>query len=272
MENKNYTARPINELSLFNASVDIVVPFCGQYDKVTELLESLFRLTRSNHYRVYVVDDFSSNPQFIKNIEHNSSKRAEKTRQPKVVFTIRNQEQKGYVESCRIGYEAGESPYVCFLHSDCLIKDSGWLKSLGESLLKLKSQNVRVVSPMTNNHVNGDDLQKGEPFKKEADRIIPDDSFLSLYCFMCHRELFKHTNGFLKGYLSGELTDQEFANRLKFFGFKQAVCGSSWIYHEGQATINELMRRNPNDYVKEKMEESRKLCIEDMRKYIKVQK
>ena len=272
MDNRTYVARPINDIGLFNTQVDIVLPFHGQYDKVTDLLESLFRLTRSNHYKVYVVDDCSSNPQFIRNIEQNSTKNAEKTRQPKVVYTIRNEEQKGYVESCKAGFDAGESPYVCFLHSDCLIKDSGWLKSMGESLLKLKSQNVRVVSPMTNNHVNGDDHQKGELFKKDADRIIQEDSFLSLYCFMCHRDLFKNIDGFLKPYCFGEFTDQEFANRLKFYGFKQAVCGSSWIHHDGEVTIKEVMRRDPNSYLKEIIEENRKTCIEDMRKYIRVQK
>ena len=112
---------------------------------------------------------------------------------------IRTEKQLGFAGACRIGYNEGESPYVCFLNSDCNIQTNSWLRNMGESLLKLKSQGVRVIAPTTNNPVGGDPAQFGSKvYSGDDDVIISDDSFLTLPCFMCHRELFFKIGGFLK--------------------------------------------------------------------------
>jgi glycosyltransferase involved in cell wall biosynthesis len=265
MAKSNHVARPMNDVSLFNSQVDIIVPFYGQYDKVMKLIDSLFRLTRSNYYQLILVDDCSPNPEFIRNIDLNSQKNSQRLRQRNVVKAIRTEEQKGFAGACKVGFESGESPYVCFLNSDCVIEDAGWLKNMGESLLKLKSEGVRVVSAVTNNPVGGDSSQKGERFvREENDVILKDDSFLSLFCFMCHRELFSRIDGFIKEYPFGYYEDEEFAARLKKYSFKQAVCKSAYVYHEGQATVHHIWKSHPTAR-KIMEEENRKRCIEDMK-------
>lgn len=266
MATKTFVARPMNEVSDFNSQVDIIIPFYGQYERVTQLLESIFRLTRSNYYRVYVVDDCSPNPAYIQTINQNAVKNADRLGQSNVVFTTRNETQRGFAGACKAGFDMGESPYVCFINSDCLIRDSGWLRSMGMCLLNHKDKGVRMVAPMTDNPVDGDPMQKGEPFTREKeDAIIGDDSFLSLYCFMTHRQLYDKVGGFLKEYPYGFFEDQEFAARLRKHGFKQAVCRSSFVHHEGEATIRPLWRAAP--HVAEIMQdENRKRCIEDMKK------
>lgn len=265
MATKTHVARPLNEVSEFNSQVDLIIPYHGQYAKVVQLLETIFRLTRSNFYQVYVVDDASENADYINIIQRNADKNADRLKQNKVVHTLRLAEQKGFAGACKAGYDMGESPFVCFINSDCLIKDSGWLRAMGESLLTLKEQGVRMVAPMTNNPVNGDEAQKGEPFTRSAeDVILGDDSHLSLYCFMCHRELFRKVGGFLKQYPYGYYEDEEFAARLRKHGFKQAVCRSSFVHHDGASTIRTIWRENPN--IRTIMEEeNRQRCIEDMK-------
>lgn len=195
----------------------------------------------------------------------NAQKNADRLRQSNILKTVRHDEQKGFGAACKTGFDLGESPYVCFLNSDCIIEDSGWLRNLGESLLKLKSQEVRMIAPMTNNPVHGDPAQKGEKFvRSEEDVIIADDSFLSLPCFMCHRQLFSKVGGFLKQYTYAGYEDEEFAHRLKFYKYKQAVCRSSFVYHKGEATIRDTMRRHPNEYRKA-LETNREKCIEDIK-------
>lgn len=263
---KIYKARPMKETSAFNSQVDIIVPYWGQYEKVMQLIESIFRLTRSNYYRLCVVDDASPNAGFIETIRSNAAKNANRLRQNNVLIAIRNEEQRGFGGACRAGYEATESPFVCFINSDCLIEDSGWLKKMGESLLKLKDQGVRMISPMTDNPVGGADAQKGEKFSRsEEDVVLTDDAHLSLYCFMCHRQLFPKIGGGLKEYPYGGYEDEEIAYRMKKHGFKQAVCKSSWVHHEGSATFRNLLRANPNlqDVIEN---ENRARCIEDMKK------
>jgi len=182
-----------------------------------------------------------------------------------VLKTVRHEEQKGFAAACKTGFELGQSPYVCFLNSDCRIEDSGWLRNLGESLLRLKSQDVRMVAPMTNNPVHGDPAQVGERFgRSEEDVIIGDDSFLSLPCFMCHRELFSRVGGFIKEYSYGGYEDEEFAHRLRHYKFKQAVCRSSYIYHEGEVTMKYMMRRHPNE-IRDAMKSNREKCIADIK-------
>lgn len=199
------------------------------------------------------------------NINRNARKNAERLRQPNIITTVRTEEQKGYGGACKVGYDLGESPYVCFLNSDCKIEDANWLRSLGECLIGLKSQGIRMVSPVMNNPVHGDPAQKGDKFNKEDPVIVADDSFLSLPCFLCHRELFNHVGGFLKEYKYGGYEDEEFAARLKKHGFKQAVCKKSYVHHKGESTIRALWK---TDLVIKKVmeEENRKLCIEDIKR------
>lgn len=266
MASKTFVARPMNIVSEFNSQVDIIIPYYGQYEKVMNLMESIFRLTRSNYYNLYIVDDCSPNEQYIRTIDANAKKNAERLRQRNVVTVHRNESQRGFSGACKAGYDLGESPYVCFINSDCLIKDSGWLRALGQSLLNLKEQGVRMVAPMTDNPVGGDPSQKGEPFVREGDDVVlGEDSHLSLYCFMCHRQLFGAVGGFLKEYPYGYYEDEEFAARLKKYGYKQAVCKSSWVHHEGAATIRPLWRDDPEKRTVME-EENRKRCIEDMKK------
>lgn len=265
MTSKTFIARPINHISNFDAQVDIIIPFHGQYERVSALLDSLFKLTRSNHYRIYLVDDCSPNSQFLTTIQLNSSKHAERLRRENVVVGIRNEEQKGFAGACKVGFDAGESSYVCFLNSDCLIKDTGWLRNMGETLLNLKPQGVRMVSAMTNNPMDGDSAQLGQPFVPNGeDVILSDDSYLSMYCFLCHRQLFDHVGGFLKEYPYGGFEDQEFAARMRKHGFKQAVSRNSWVHHEGGATFKSLLRANPNlqDVIEK---DNRSQCIADMK-------
>ena len=258
----------MNNVSEFNQAVDFIIPFHGQYEKVSRLIESIFRFTRSNYYSLYVIDDHSPNPDFIQTISKNANKRGT------VLHSFRcANEQKGFAGACKAAFEKGESPYVCFINSDCMFEDIGWLKNMGETLLTLKTQGVRMVSPRTNNPVQerdedgNDPPQKGERDVPKEDIILGDDQHLSLYCFMCHRELFNRCGGFLKEYPYGYYEDEEFAARMRRYGFKQAVSGKSWVYHEGAATIHDLWRKDSR--IRKVMEEdNRKRCVEDMRKLV----
>jgi GT2 family glycosyltransferase len=264
----NNTMIVSHEVGQFTSPVDIICPYYGQYEKLSKLLDSIFKHTRSNPYRVCVVDDGSPNETFSRIMKENATKHAQQKKIRNVFQSIRLPEQKGFAAAMKAGYEATEAPYVCFLNSDCLIEDANWLRAMGECLVSLKSKNVRMVSPVTNNIVGGSEKQYGERLlrNKNPDPLILEaGEHLSLYCVMCHRELFAHCGGFFKEYPYGFFEDEEFAARMAKCGFKQAVCRRSWVYHEGAATIKSIWRRNP--VVRDIMEkDNRERCIEDMRK------
>lgn len=262
---KEYATRPL-KISEFHYEVDIIIPYHGQYEKVTKLVESIYRLTRSNYFNICVVDDFSPNEMFIEQMRRNIDKTAQRRHVRNNFKAIRGTKQRGFAGAAKLGLEHTESPYVCFINSDCIIEDSNWLRSMGETLLSLRSENVRMVAPITNNPVGGHASQQGEKVDMTAEYVVLDEeeAHLSMYCFLCHRELFERCGGFLREYPYGFYEDVEFAWRMRRNGFKQAVCRNSWIHHEGMATVRSIWRKDPE--IRRVMEEkNRQRCLDDLK-------
>jgi GT2 family glycosyltransferase len=256
----------IGSPSPFNGEVDIVVAYHGQYEKLTALLDSIFRFTRSNYYRVCIIDDASPNADFSARLKRNAIKNAELRRVENNIDVVRLDQQRGFAGALKVGYENTTSPYICFINSDCKVEDVNWLRGMGESLLSMKEQDVRMVAPVTNNAVGGHPEQEGDKKARSLDHfILPGNEHLSLYCVLCHRELFNRCGGFLKEYPFGGYEDMEFAARMQHSGFKQAVCKSTWIYHEGGATIKSLWRQRP-DLQAVMQKDNRQRYIDDLRK------
>lgn len=250
---KYYTPRPLgdNYSPFARSPVDIIVPFHGHINKVARLIQSVLQVTRSNPYRITLVDDASPNKEFVRQAKDIPQVRA-----------IRLEQQVGFAAALDAGFRASEQPWVIFLHSDCVPDEGGWMLRLGESLLALKSQNVRMVSARSNNP--GDDRLLGRR-GEITDDVVLTEGAMPLFCAMCHRELFKHIGGFLKRYPYAMYEDEELAHRMRHYGYKQAVCGKSWVYHEGGVTINGLLHERPE--LREVMEANREKCIEDIKKY-----
>lgn len=250
----------------FMATVDIIIPFRGQYEKVTKLIESIYRLTRTNYFTICLVDDGSPNQDYIGTVARNVERSAARRRVRNNLKVIRCEEPKGFGGALRTGYDNTDNPYVCFMNSDCLVEDANWLRAMGESLLKLKADNVRMISAMTDNIVGGDPAQAGERTTRSPDDVIlGDDSHLSLYCVLAHRELFPRCKGFIKEYPYGYFEDEEWAARMRHYGYKQAVCRKSWVAHEGMSTITPLWRADPSIQTI-MQDENRKRCISDLQK------
>lgn len=259
-------ARPMNNAdTLFDSPVDIIIPYHGQYDNVMQLLDSIFRFTRSNYYRLTVIDDASPNEAFIQTMSTNAQKHAQATGRSNIFKALRCKEQKGFAGAIKAGWENTSLPYVCFLNSDCLIQDINWLRGMGDTLLRMKSDGVRMVSARSNNPVNGSDSQRAERGTVNQDKILEMGDHLSMFCFLCHRDLFNHCGGFIRDYPYGWYEDEEFAYRMHKYGFKQAVSGQSWVYHHGEKTVKSVQRNNPK--VQDIMEnQNRQRCIEDIQK------
>lgn len=236
MKNKlsKISASPFSRYNPNGSKIDIIIPFHGQYDKVWDLVKSILHATKTP-YKIYLVDDASPNKSFI-----NKMKDVPNT------SIIRSETHLGFGGALQLGFKASGSPWVCFLNSDCLIKQSNWLAEMGKSLLDLKDKKVRMVSARTNNPgFDADPRLKLEFFQDETtenDIILDGDNYLPLYCVMCHRDLFQHIGGFVKNYPVGWYEDQELAKRMRHYGYKQAICTKSWVYHEGEATLKEMWR------------------------------
>ena len=258
------TKTAIIEPSPFRRSrVDIIIPMHEQYNKVVMLINSILLATKSNPYKITVVDDGSADATFVEKFREFDKNRPANT-EPILQF-VRSEEQKGFGAACALGFSRTKSPWCLFVNSDCLVESPNWMYETGRSLLDLKSKNVRMVSARNNLSYPGcPSTIKGNKEDIVDDCILEGDDFLPLFCFMCHRDLFKNIGGFIKPYPYGTYEDEELAFRMKKHGFKQAICGKSWIKHEGGATFKALANKNPK--VMDIIDGNRDLCLQDVRK------
>jgi GT2 family glycosyltransferase len=230
--------------------VDIIIPYHGQYERMKKCLLSVLRGTTHHKYNIYIVDDASPNPMFFHHL----------LKFPRTKG-VQLSKQHGFGGALREGFRLSASPYVVFLNSDCVITSTHWLTTMLKSLLKLKERNVKMVSSKTNNPVGGDHRQKGSRNMEGGD-IVLDDTHLSMYCVLCHRDLFLRVNGFIKPYQYGWYEDEEFAFRMRKHGYLQGI-SPAFVEHEGEATLKYLWDKDPA--IKTVMKNNRKICLADIR-------
>lgn len=261
---KNEIARSV-ERPKFSSRVDVIVPFHGQYERVTRLIESLFRCTLSNVCQFILVDDASPNVTYMENLAKLSD-----------LECVRLDKQLGFGGAIKAGFEHSEKlnllriekempehAYVVFIQSDCVVEDVGWLSALGNAMLDLKPKGVRMVGSRTNNPISGDVRQEGLK-NVESEHVILEDTYLAMHCFMVHRQLFENVGGFIKEYPYGNYEDEEFAYRLRSYGFKQAIAANSFVRHAGGASFKDVYRKNIE--ARQSAQKNRILCIEDIKR------
>ena len=237
MENpKIFINRNMKSNPFYMAPVEIIVPFNGEQAHVAKLMESIFNTIHTNRYLITLVDDGSANKHFIKDID--------KKKIPGV-RCFRTDENKGFGAAVNLALktpwkgDAGKKiAWVLIMHSDVFAEDNNWLSNMGKSMYELHDKNVKMISPMTNNPMVDEQCFIGKRGEPREDHILT-DGFLPMYCSLANRELFNRI-GFFKEYPYAGTEVEEFASRMKMMGYKQAICGSSWINHVGGATLERL--------------------------------
>lgn len=249
--------------------VDIIIPFHGEFDKVTKLITSIIMSVKSNPYQITIVDDCSSNysennkdneiDKFIDEFKNFDAKRPAGT-EP-ILKVLRSEKQLGFGGAAKLGFVNTKQPWVMLMHSDCVVEDTHWMIEMGRTLLELKDKKVKMVGAKSQESFLGDPRCKSEKNNITKDVILT-DTFLPLYCVMFHRELINHIGGFIKSYPYTGYEDEELALRMNHYGYKQAICGNAWVYHEGSGTLKTLISKNPE--IREVIEKNRDRCIKDV--------
>lgn len=234
---KVYRPQPLGDNIFGRSNTDIIVPFHGETDKVVRLVESILWACRSNPYLITLVDDGSPAKEFRKLME----------KVPQVQY-VANDAHKGFASAVTKGISATKQPWVMIMQSDCVVKDANWMIRLGQCIQRMKGSGVKMVGARTNEPTCGDErvfLESANLMEKEEKDIVLEDTYLPFVCTLCHRDLFKHT-GPLNQYPFAGGEAEEFGARMRAMGFKQAICTSSWVYHDGGCSIRSLLRRRPD--------------------------
>lgn len=264
MTEKIQKIRPMQFKPFSRSAVDILIPFHGQYEKVSALIKSILLSVKSNPYQINLIDDASENKNFGEEIKNEFVKNTPQGFKPQVNY-IRSEKQVGFGAALKLGFESTENPWILIMHSDCLVEDSNFMIQMGQSLLNWKKQGlpVKMVSARSDNP--GDcDLAKAKILEKSDKDIILKDETLPLFCAMCNRDLFHYINGFIKSYPYAWYEDEELAHRMRKYELMQGISTKAWVKHYGGSTIEYVWRSNPES--KKIMENNRNLCLKDIKK------
>lgn len=236
--NKPAIKRTIEDGPFHMKEVEIIIPFNGEQARVIKAIEAIFTTISTNRYLITLVDDGSANRYFMPIVNRYKKRFAG-------VRCFRLEKSKGFGAAINHALKnpwvftdnpRKQIPYVCILQSDARPEAGHWLSTLGNSLEYLKNDGIKMISPTTNNPMSSLNILEGEKGKITDDKIVPEDCFLPLYCALCHRELFNRV-GLFKEFPYAGCEAEEFADRLKQHGFRQAVSGGSWVHHDGGATL-----------------------------------
>lgn len=214
--------------------VEIVIPFHGEENRVARLVQGIFGTISTNRYLVTLVDDHSDNKEF--------SKEMSDAKIPGLRL-IRHDKHKGFGAAVNTALSRPFKtkqlpkgiPWVAVVQSDVEVFESDWLSCLGESMFKLKEGGVKMISPRTNNPVVDLPSAVGQRGVRGNDLVLA-EGYLPMYCVFFHRELFFKV-GPLKEFPYAGLEAEDYARRMGMMGYKQALCGSSWVHHEGGCTL-----------------------------------
>lgn len=238
--------------------VDIIIPFHGNYHILSECIESIITKTFGAMYTITIVDDCSPNKNFISDLEEKKLKHIP-------IQYIRHREQKGFGASLKSGFDKTQNNWVLFLHSDCRIEQTGWLTNMLVAMDENKKDGIKFVSAKVNNGGTGcfDSVILGDINKTK--NVIATNS-LPIICSLVNRKLFNFIGGFIKPYKIGWYEDEELFWRMKLSGFKQMVCGESYVHHHGGLNMQEFLK---DEKLKQIIENNKNIYISDIRNFSK---
>jgi len=210
-------------------SIDLVIPFRDENNRVITLLNSIFEKIKRPHLEIYLVDDASKNKSFISNFSNIPG-----------VHLIQFDKPVGFGAAVNTAIEQCKNQAVCVMHSDTVIIEPNCLINLCEDMLSLKDRNVACISAVTDNPMNKKlDCMK---FAKSEDSppVIFENLNSPFICTLVNKQIFELCHGFPE-YPLCWYEHELLGDKLKKVGFKQAYSKRSFVHHEGGSTITKLV-------------------------------
>ena len=216
-------------------SVDLVIPFHGEYYLVVKLIESIIRLVKYPKYKIILVDDASKSP----NIKQSFSKF-------EGIKVIRHETQAGFAASVNTGIRAAESDFVCVLHSDVEVVEQNVFWNLARGLNDLKNEKVAFISATTDNPMSKDcAFLKSTSSRSESPVIIQDNQYLPYFCTMLSRPVYLKLGGFFE-FPYCWFEDKLIAKKCHASGYRMAYHPAAYLRHNGGATVKSLVNQDRN--------------------------
>ncbi len=213
---------------------DIIIPVWNQLSLTKDCIDSIFKNTLSDDYRIIFIDNASDDA--AKNYLEGLNKAW-----PKQIILIRNEKNVGFVKAINQGIAASAASYVCLLNNDTLVS-KGWLKEM--IAIAALADDIGIVNPSSNNL--GQKPAQGEPIELYAAKIAKHSGEFSElgaaigFCMLIKRKLFEKIGAFDEIYGMGNFEDTDFSRRSAQAGFRSVRACGAYVYHRENTSFSKV--------------------------------
>lgn len=219
----------------------IVILTHNNLEYTRQCLESIYAKTEYSEYEIVIVDNASDDGTH----EYLEEIKSEKDN----IQIIHNKQNVGFAKGNNQGVKASKGEYLVFLNNDTVVT-YGWLTRLVEYL---QDPYVGMVGPVTNSASNEakisvtyetiDDL---DLFAEEYTLAHHGETFeiraLAFYCVALRRDILHQIGPLDERFRLGMFEDDDYAERIRDFGYKVICTEDVFIHHWGGASFLELDR------------------------------
>jgi GT2 family glycosyltransferase len=211
--------------------IDIIVPFHGCYDSITQVIKSIFMHSPKIVNKLILVDNGSENKEFgMMYSEH-----------PKIKI-VRSEINLGFGGGVNLGMKNVEKTIVVVMHSDSYLTDKNSLSNLYKDFVSMRNQNVAMMTTISDNpQVNEKILQR--KFVTEEDPQIIKNNFIPMYCCMIDVAAWNSCQG-LPEFPLAWFEDEAFCYKLNRLKYDIAVSYRSFVTHKGSITVKKLITKD----------------------------
>ncbi len=227
-----------------NAHYSIIIPAYNHLDLTIQCFNSIVRNSNVGPLEIILVNDGSTDGtrEWSKSLERKFN-----------LSVIDHQQRIGFTKSCLEGMKQARGDYIVLLNNDTLVTPN-WLLRLENSLFearrRYKNPNFHLVGPVSNNVPGFQQIKIDMPIEKVDDygekyynlnkNKIKPVLFLSGFCLMFTRKLYKRVGDLDERFSPGGYEDRDFCLRARLEGFLACISQDTFIYHHGHKTIDEF--------------------------------
>ena len=226
-------ARPLENDSLSEILIEILIPFKDNYKSVSDILLNLQNIKNIN-FVVTLIDDNSDNISFGENLK----------KLPGINF-IRLNENRGFGFCINEAVKLSKNSIFVVMHSDVFNIETNSIKNLVKGLIEGKAENVAVVSGVFDNPLPKECgfLKFENPANLDLQIITNSNDFVPFIFAAFSKNAFAKAGGF-PNYNYVLYEDKLLCKKLMAFGYKIAYCPKAFCRHKGGETIKKLISKD----------------------------
>lgn len=200
------------------ARCDIIIPIYNKLSLTKDCLAGIYKFTHISFNLILIDNDSSGETR-----DYLTGFRASRSN----VVLVRNSENLGWVKAVNQGFRLSESPYVCIMNNDVIVRSDGWLSSI-IATIELEPD-IGLANPQF-------EIKK----KVRQDNPFIEIDFCRGYCILIKRAVLEKIGGLDENYGFGYYDDDDYSVRALRAGFRCVRVDNVFVEHIRDSTFSAL--------------------------------